>query len=114
MLRARLTEHLLESGVQNDLRREVYLCGLFSQLDELLREPLGTILHRIPLSERIFDAIVLHTGPYAASLEMACALETEDASAIRQLCETHEMDLEEVNRALLRVLSSLEVVRPGH
>jgi hypothetical protein len=56
----------------------------------------------------------LHTGPYAASLEMACALETEDASAIRQLCETHEMDLEEVNRALLRVLSSLEVVRPGH
>ena len=39
VLRARLTEHLLESGVQNDLRREVYLCGLFSQLDELLREP---------------------------------------------------------------------------
>ncbi|PVY56998.1 MULTISPECIES: HDOD domain-containing protein [unclassified Simplicispira] len=114
VLRARLTEHLLQSGVQNDLRREVYLCGLFSQLDELMREPLGTILHRIPLSERIYDAIVMHTGPYAASLEMACALETEDASAIRQLCETHEMDLEEVNRALLRVLSSLEVIRPGH
>ena len=114
VLRAQLTEHLLESGVQNDLRREVYLCGLFSQLDDLMREPLGTILHRIPLSERIFDAIVMHTGPYAASLEMACALETEDASAIRQLCETHEMDLEEVNRALLRVLSDLEVIRPGH
>ena len=42
VLRARLTEHLLESGVQNDLRREVYLCGLFSRLDELLnmRHPL--------------------------------------------------------------------------
>ena len=74
-------------------------------------EPLGTILRRLPLSERIYDATVLHTGPYASGLQMACALETDDASAIRQLCETHELDLEEVNRALLRVLSDLEVER---
>ena len=112
VLRARLTEHLLESGLQKDLRSEVYLCGLFSQLDELMGEPIGNILHRIPLSERVYDAIVTRTGPYAPSLEMACALETSDASAIRQLCENHEMDQEEVNRALLRVLASLEVARP--
>lgn len=112
VLRARLTEHLLESGLQKDLRSEVYLCGLFSQLDVLMGEPLGNILHRIPLSERIYDATVTRTGPYAPSLEMACALESDDASAIRQLCETHELDQEEVNRALLRVLSSLEVIRP--
>ena len=79
----------------------------------LLREPLGTILRRIPLSERIYDATVLHTGPYAPSLQMACALENDDASVIRRLCEEHEMDLEEVNRALLRVLSDLEVERPA-
>lgn len=114
VLRARLMQHLLESGLQKDLRSEVYLCGLFSQLDDLLREPLSNILHRIPLSERVHEAIIGHTGPYAPSLEMACALETSDASAIRQLCETHEMDQEEINRALLRVLSSLEVTRPGH
>ena len=89
----------------------IYLCGLLSQLDELLGEPLGTILKRLPLSERIYDATVLRTGPYTGGLQMACALETDDASAIRQLCETFEMDLEEVNRALLRVLSDLEVER---
>ncbi len=44
---------------------------------------------------------------------MACALENDDASVIRRLCEEHEMDLEEVNRALLRVLSDLEVERPA-
>ena len=115
VLRARLTEHLLESGLQKDLRSEVYLCGLFSQLDELMGEPIGNILHRIPLSERVYDAIVTRTGPYAPSLEMACALETSDASAIRQLCEDNTLELEEINRALLRVLSNLEVVRhPGH
>lgn len=112
VLRARLTQHLLEAGLQKDLRSEVYLCGLFSQLDDLMGEPIGNILHRIPLSERVYDAIVTRTGPYAPSLEMACALETSDASAIRQLCETHEMDPEEVNRALLRVLANLEVARP--
>lgn len=111
VIRAELTAHLVEAGVENDLRREVYLCGLLSQLDSLMGEPLGTILRRIPLSERIYDAVVLQTGPYASGLQMACALETDDASAIRHLCETYELDIEEVNRALLRVLADLEVER---
>lgn len=111
VMRATLMAHLLDAGIENDLRREIYLCGLLSQLDDLLGEPLGTILRRLPLSERIYDATVLRTGPYAGGLQMACALETEDASAIRSLCETYEMDIEEVNRALLRVLADLEVER---
>ena len=113
VLRARLTEELLESGVGKDLRSEVYLSGLFSQLDELLREPLGSILRRLPLSERIFNATVLRSGAYAPSLELACALEGGDAGAIVQLCEVHELELEYVNRALLRVLSELTVERPA-
>ena len=111
VMRATLMAHLLDAGIENDLRREIYLCGLLSRLDDLLGEPLGTILRRLPLSERIYDATVLRTGPYAGGLQMACALETEDASAIRSLCETYEMDIEEVNRALLRVLADLEVER---
>lgn len=111
VLRAKLTEHMIEAGEAVELRREVYLCALFSRLDELLDEPLGTILHRIPLSERIYDAAVLHTGPYASSLLMACALEQGDASVVRQLCEDHALELEEVNRTLLRVLASLEVAQ---
>lgn len=111
VMRAQLTAQLLDAGVENDLRREIYLCGLLSQIDDLLGEPLGTILRRLPLSERIYDATVLRTGPYTGGLQMACALETDDASAIRNLCETFELDLEEVNRALLRVLADLEVER---
>ncbi|MHA7599118.1 HDOD domain-containing protein [Alicycliphilus sp. T452] len=113
VLRARLTEQLLESGAGKDLRCEVYLSGLFSQLDELLHEPLGTILRRLPLSERVYNAAVLRTGPYAPSLELACALEGDDAGAIRQLCETHALELEYVNRSLLRVLSEVIVERPA-
>lgn len=112
LMRAQLTAQLLNAGAEKELHREVYLCGLFSQLNLLLNEPLSTCLRRIPLSSRIYDAIVLHTGPYAGALQMACALESADHNAIHTLCETHEMELEEVNRNFLRVLSDWEVERP--
>src|SRR5690606_1723746 len=105
VLRALVTERLLDAGEGKELRREVYLSGLLSQLDELLREPLGAILRRLPLSERVYNAAVLRTGPYAPSLEMACALEGGEPQAVLQLCEAHELSLEHVNRALMRVLS---------
>ncbi|KAF1044621.1 HDOD domain-containing protein [Xylophilus sp.] len=112
VIRARLTEQLIDAGIEADLRREVYLCGLFSQLDGILREPLGTILKRLPLSERIYAATVTRTGPYAPSLDVACALETGDAAAVRQLRKTHDLGAEEVNRVLLRVLRDLDAARP--
>lgn len=113
VIRAKLTEHLIEAGIEHDLRREVYLAGLFSQLGDLLREPVGSILRRLPLSERIVNAIVQQSGPYSPSLEMAQALEGDDAKVVRDLCEAHGLPQESVNRALLRVLSELEVERPA-
>ncbi|MDR0225007.1 MAG: HDOD domain-containing protein [Burkholderiaceae bacterium] len=108
-LRAGLAERLIEAGVSHELQREVYLLGLFSQLDLLLGEPLATALRRIPLSERVFDAAVTRTGPYAAALQLAIALESEDPAPVRQLREDHELDTEDVNRILLRMLSELQV-----
>ena len=109
VLRAQLTEHLLDAGIEDDLRREVYLCGLFSQLDQLLGEPLGMVLRRLRLSERIYAATVLHSGPYAPSLQIAVALENPDGAATRALCARHETGIEEVNRALLRTLAAVQM-----
>jgi hypothetical protein len=109
VLRAHLMEMLLDAGEEHELQREVYLCGLFSQLDALLDEPLGTAVQTLPLSERIFEATVAHTGPYEPCLALATAMECEDTIQTRLLCEQHEMDIEEVNRVLLRTLASLYV-----
>lgn len=111
VIRARLSDHLLEAGIQNDLRREVYLCGLLLNLGDLLGEPLGHALRRVPLSERIYDATVLRTGPYAAALDMALAFEGGNCEAVRTCIDKHEMDPEEANRALLRVLSATDVTQ---
>lgn len=113
VLRAKLMEGLLEAGEEDELRREVYLCGLFSQIDQLLGVRLGTSVRSLPLSERIFEATLSHTGPYAPSLQLACALEHDEGARLRQLCDDTDTDIEQVNRVLLRTLSAI-YVRPTH
>lgn len=109
VLRARLTEHLLDSGSEDSLRREVYLCGLFAELDMLLGDPLGVALNRLPLSDRIYSATVKRTGPYAPALQMARALEGGDTKLVRTVARTHGMNIEDINRALLRTLVTARV-----
>jgi hypothetical protein len=109
VVRARLMASLLDAGEGDDLRREVYLCGLLSQMDLMLGEPLNEALARIPLSERITSAILSHTGPYVPYLDLATALESAHTHATRVLCDANKMDTEAVNRALLHTLAT---VRP--
>ena len=105
VVRARLMEHLLDAGDSDDLRREVYLCGLLSQMDLMLGEPLDAVLARIPVSERITSAILSNSGPYLPYLEVATALESSNTAATGALCNSLQMDREEVNHALLSTLS---------
>ncbi|MBP6484235.1 MAG: HDOD domain-containing protein, partial [Rhodoferax sp.] len=103
--RARVMEHLSDAGLGDDLRREVFLCGLLSQLDVLQGEPLGAALHRLPLPGRIVSAVLGQTGPYAAWLEVASALEGGNTRLIHDVCRAHKMPASEVNHALLRTLA---------
>lgn len=112
VLRAHLTEYLLDPGGEADLRREIYLSGLFSQLDLLLNEPIDQILGRLPLSDRVNQAVAHGTGPYGPYLHLARAMQAMDASPIQGLCEGFEMSLDDVNRALLRALGSTAVSAP--
>ncbi len=113
VMRAQMTSHLLDAGVSQELRSEVYLCGLFARLHEVLDEDLETTLTRLPLSERIPDAAVRGEGPYAPSLQLAFALEREDgADTIRSVCEEHDIDVEHVNRTLLRLICDWPNQRP--
>lgn len=114
VMRAQMTAHLLDAGVSQELRSEVYLCGLFANLNEVLNEPLETTLTRLPLSERIPDAAVRGQGPYAPSLQIACAMERESGAAtIREVCETYDISFEHVNRTLLRLVCAWPNQQPS-
>ena len=113
VVRARLTEQLLDAGEDDELRSEVYLCGLMSQIDKVLGEPLATALHRFPLSERIISAVLGKSGPYAPYLALAGALEYGNMHQVPALCETCEIDIADVNRVLLRVLAHPQYQPPN-
>jgi hypothetical protein len=105
--RARLMERLLDAGEENELRREVYLCGLMSQIDLLLHDPLAVIVNeRMPLADRTKAALLDGSGPYAPYLDIAKALESAHTRATHRLCDSHGIDIAEVNRALLRTLAA--------
>lgn len=107
VLRARTMERLADAGVEDALRHEVNLCGLLSQLDVLLGEPLGTAIHRLPLPGRIASAVVGQSGPYAPWLAVASALESSNTRMVREVCKAHKMPTDAVNRALLRALATV-------
>jgi EAL and modified HD-GYP domain-containing signal transduction protein len=106
VMRARIMQHLADAGHEEDLRREVFLCGIFSQVDLFLGETMGSAMHRLPLPGRISSAILGQSGPYSPWLEVASALESGNTALIRKVCDAHHMPAAEVNRALLRTLAT--------
>ena len=107
VMRSRLAQHLLEPSAEGDLRAEVYLTGLFAQLDRLLHQPLGGLIQKLPLSERVFDAVLRDSGPYHPLLDVARAQsDPAELGALPAVCERHEIGLEHANRSLLRMLAT--------
>lgn len=112
VLRAHLMAELMDAGEGDALTRELYLCGLLSQIDVVLAEPMSSAFNALPLSERLKAALLSQDGPYWPYLAIANALEQPDTAATRALCQTHEQEAEAVNLALLRALAA--VTAPTH
>ena len=110
VFRAMLTEYLLDPGADQELKAELYLCGLFSQLDLFLNELMPTVLQRIPLPERVLSAIGGRRGVYWAALDMAFALESGDSILVSQRGIKYGTSPSQVNKALLRAMSSLSSI----
>lgn len=109
VVRARLMEHLLDAGDEVRLQHEVSLCARLAQIDLLVGEPLLQAVQHIPLSERVLEGILSRSGPYAPYLELSAALEFPQMHTVPGLCEAHGLDIADVNRELLRVLSQSQL-----
>lgn len=102
--RGLLMEELSKSLQDSDAKDEMFICGLFSLLDHLLKAPFAQLLQAIPMPERVRQALVEDAGPYAAYLQLVRAMEGESAFDIRQACEALMLSPSEVNHALLNAL----------
>ena len=104
-VRARLMVQLQSEGAGQCPEEDVYLCGLLSQMDLLLGEPLPAVLARLPLPAPVKAALQQQTGPIQAALEIATALESDHTDRTRLLCELHQVEAQTVNRVLLQTLA---------
>jgi EAL and modified HD-GYP domain-containing signal transduction protein len=73
LLRARLCELIAESSPQVRHPQALFMTGLFSMLDVLLRMPMRDVLARVSVSDEIRQAVMEGSGPYAEPLLLADA-----------------------------------------
>jgi c-di-GMP phosphodiesterase len=107
VMRARLAQHLLDSGSDDSLRSEVFLTAVFAQIDRLLQKSLPELLGRLPLPQRAYDALLRETGPYNAYIEVSRAQgRVAQLAQLPDVCEHHGISLEHANRSLLRMLAT--------
>ncbi len=104
-LRRGLVMEELAKGMDDaEMRDEMFVCGLFSLLDHMLKQPFTRLLQSIPVPERVRQALVDGTGPYRPYLELVQALEAESVYDFRSTTEQLMLGAHEVNASLLRAL----------
>ena len=104
--RGLLMEELARSnGSDEEMRNEMFICGVFSLLDRMMQQPFTDLLKTIPVPERVYQALVESTGPFQAYVDVVNAVEQESIFDIRAAADALMMSVAEINRAELRALS---------
>lgn len=98
-------EQMVAPAGDEEMRGEVFICGVFSLLDKLFHKPFDELLKTIPVPERVYHALAESSGPYHPYLELARAVESETAPVINELAEQLLVGLGDVNRAVLATLT---------
>ena len=103
--RGLLMEELARSSGDDEMRSELFICGVFSLLDKMMGEPFDSLLKSIPVPERVYQALAEDAGPYWPYCQLIRAVEAESLFDIRDAAEQLLMSQAEVNRALLHALA---------
>jgi EAL and modified HD-GYP domain-containing signal transduction protein len=102
--RGLLMEEFVRSTGDEEMRNEIFICGVFSLLDRMFQQPFATLLDTIPVPERVRQALAEQTGPFQPYIELVQAVEGESLFEFRDAADKLMMSVSEINRAQLRAL----------
>ena len=102
--RGLLMEELVRGSGDEEMRNEMFICGVFSLLDRMFQQPFSQLLESIPVPERVRQALVDGDGPYQPYVELVQAIEGEALYEFREAADKLLMSVSEINRAELRAL----------
>ncbi len=103
--RGLLMEELARSAGDEEMRSEMFICGVFSLIDRIFNQPFSELLKTIPVPEAVAQALAEHTGPYQPYLELVRTVEGQSLFDIRAAAEHLLLGIGEINRAQLRALA---------
>jgi EAL and modified HD-GYP domain-containing signal transduction protein len=104
--RGLLLEELVRATADDEMRGEMFICGVFSLLDRMLGQSFAQLFQSLPVSARVQQALVSGDGPYHPYLALVQALEQGVRGDILAAADQSFLELEEVNAALLRALAA--------
>jgi EAL and modified HD-GYP domain-containing signal transduction protein len=102
--RGLLMEEFVRSTGDEEMRNEIFICGVFSLLDRMFQQPFSTLLDTIPVPERVRQALAEQSGPFQPYIELVQAVEGESLFEFRDAADKLMMSVSEINRAQLRAL----------
>lgn len=104
--RGLLMEELVRSSGDEEMRNEMFICGVFSLLDRMFKQPFSELLKTIPVPERVYQALVDNTGPYQPYFNVVQAVENESLFDFRASAEALMLSVSEINRSVLTALTA--------
>lgn len=99
-------EELAVAAGQEDLRGEMFICGVFSLLDKMMRQPFEDLLEHVPMPSRVQVSLLGDGGPYTPHLRLMAALEQSSFVEVREAADKLQVSPAEVNRVLMSALIS--------
>jgi EAL and modified HD-GYP domain-containing signal transduction protein len=104
--RGLMMEELVRSSGDDEMRNEMFICGVFSLLDRMFKQPFSELLKTIPVPERVYAVLAEGSGPYQPYFKLVQAVEGDTLDAIREASDNLMMGSAEINRALLKSLAA--------
>ncbi|MDP3210598.1 EAL and HDOD domain-containing protein [Methylotenera sp.] len=106
--RGRLTELLGEGYFDKHDRDNLFIVGVFSLLDAILKMPMDQVLEKIQLPENVSEALLNREGIYGPFLQLTEACEGADSKRILELAELLQYDAAKVNECHIAALAWAE------
>jgi len=104
LMRARLMELLAQDRLTRVQAEELFVVGIFSQIDMLLKLPMSVALEPLKLPAPVYEALVNEAGEYAPYLHLAMLSESDNPSGLREAGQRMGLDLGRINTAQIEAM----------
>lgn len=104
LLRAKFCELLAKNSSFAEYELDLYMLGMFSLIDTIMESDMAVIMERLPISDMVRDALVLHQGAFAPFLEAMITYERRQSARFAQILQTLSIDVQIVPELYLEAL----------